>query len=121
MIPIPNPLISNVEQLITNDEVTCSAWRALNREGARVAKAISWAAPAKVAGAAASPVPTVLIALALRLMWAKRERDETEGPMDVLAEKLDSKLREWRPETAAQVRQRVAEIIPNILDEPATR
>lgn len=61
--------------------------------------------------------------------------------MDVLAEQLDSKLREWRPETAAQVRQRVAEIIDmadqdaldllrsrtveqavlNILDEPATR
>ena len=113
----------------------------MNREGARVAKAVSWAAPAKVAGAAASPVPTVLIALALRLMWAKRERDETEGLMDVLAEKLDSKLREWRPETAAQVRQRVAEIIESadqdaldllrsrnveqevlsILDEPAAR
>lgn len=31
--------------------------------------------------------------------------------MDVLAEKLDSKLREWTPELAAQVRQRVAEII----------
>jgi hypothetical protein len=31
--------------------------------------------------------------------------------MDALAEKLDSKLREWKPETAAQVRQRVAEVI----------
>ena len=31
--------------------------------------------------------------------------------MDALAEKLDAKLREWRPETAAQVRQRVAEVI----------
>jgi hypothetical protein len=28
-----------------------------------------------------------------------------------LAEKLDAKLREWEPETAAQVRQRVAEVI----------
>jgi hypothetical protein len=31
--------------------------------------------------------------------------------MDALAEQLDTKLREWTPETAAQVRQRVAEII----------
>jgi hypothetical protein len=31
--------------------------------------------------------------------------------MDALAEQLDVKLREWTPETAAQVRQRVAEII----------
>jgi len=31
--------------------------------------------------------------------------------MDVLAEKLDSKLRTWKPETAAHVRQRVAEVI----------
>lgn len=31
--------------------------------------------------------------------------------MDVLAEKLDSKLRTWNPETAAQVRQRVAEVM----------
>jgi hypothetical protein len=31
--------------------------------------------------------------------------------MDALAEQLDAKLREWPPEMAAQVRQRVAEII----------
>lgn len=31
--------------------------------------------------------------------------------MDALVEKLDAKLREWRPETAAQVRERVAEVI----------
>ena len=31
--------------------------------------------------------------------------------MDVLAERLDEKLREWKPNTAAQVRQRVTEII----------
>ena len=61
--------------------------------------------------------------------------------MDTLIERLDSKLREWKPETAAQVRERVAEIIAladqdaldlmrsraveqevlDILDEPATR
>ena len=31
--------------------------------------------------------------------------------MDALAEKLDTKLRTWKPETAAQVRERVAEVI----------
>ena len=31
--------------------------------------------------------------------------------MDVLAERLNAKLQEWKPETADQVRQRVAEII----------
>jgi hypothetical protein len=61
--------------------------------------------------------------------------------MDALAEKLDTKLRTWKPETAAQVRERVAEVIEladddvldlmrsrareqevlDILDEPPTR
>ncbi len=31
--------------------------------------------------------------------------------MDVLVETLSARLREWKPETAAQVRERVAEII----------
>jgi len=31
--------------------------------------------------------------------------------MDVLAERLDQKLREWSPETADQVRNQVVEII----------
>lgn len=31
--------------------------------------------------------------------------------MDVVAEQLDSKLRQWQPETAEQVRRRVVEII----------
>ena len=31
--------------------------------------------------------------------------------MDLLAEKLDAKLRIWKPETAAHVRERVAEMI----------
>ena len=31
--------------------------------------------------------------------------------MDALAEKLDTKLRIWKPDTAAQVRERVAEVI----------
>ncbi|MCA9438429.1 MAG: hypothetical protein KC978_21785 [Candidatus Omnitrophica bacterium] len=61
--------------------------------------------------------------------------------MDALVEKLDSKLREWRPEVAQEVRNRVAEVIEgadrdaldllrsrskeqevlDILDEPTTR
>ncbi|HZZ28886.1 MAG TPA: hypothetical protein VFE46_12865 [Pirellulales bacterium] len=31
--------------------------------------------------------------------------------MDVIAAKLDEKLRQWRPDTAEQVRQQVAEIM----------
>lgn len=31
--------------------------------------------------------------------------------MDALAEKLDARLREWKPETAAEVRERIAEVI----------
>jgi hypothetical protein len=61
--------------------------------------------------------------------------------MDALAQRLDAKLRAWKPDTAEQVRQRVAEIIEmadldaldvlrsrvveqevlDMLDEPATR
>lgn len=31
--------------------------------------------------------------------------------MDALAEKLDTKLRTWKPETAAEVRERVSEML----------
>jgi hypothetical protein len=31
--------------------------------------------------------------------------------MDVLAEKLNAKLHEWKPDTEAEVRERVAEIL----------
>lgn len=61
--------------------------------------------------------------------------------MDTLVERLDAKLRQWKPDTAEQMRQRVAEIIDladqdaldimrsraveqevlNLLDEPPTR
>jgi len=61
--------------------------------------------------------------------------------MDDLAEQLDARLRAWEPETAAEARQRIAEIIEladhdlldlarsrgveqdvlNLLDEPTTR
>ena len=36
--------------------------------------------------------------------------------MDMLVERLDAKLREWEPSTAAEVRQRVSEII-DLADE----
>lgn len=36
--------------------------------------------------------------------------------MDALAEKLDAKLHEWEPRTAAKVRKRVSEII-DLADE----
>ncbi len=36
--------------------------------------------------------------------------------MDILAKKLDAKLREWEPRTAAEVRKRVSEII-DLADE----
>lgn len=35
--------------------------------------------------------------------------------MDALAQKLDARLREWKPETAAEVRERVEEVI-NLAD-----
>jgi len=61
--------------------------------------------------------------------------------VDALIETLDAKLRQWKPETAAQVRERVSEIISladqdvldllrsraveqeilDILDDPASR
>jgi hypothetical protein len=61
--------------------------------------------------------------------------------MDALAEKLDARLREWRPETAAEARLRIIELIEmadrdlldlgrsrgieqevlDLLDEPRTR
>ena len=61
--------------------------------------------------------------------------------MDGLAEKLDARLREWKPETAAQAREHINEVIEfadqdildigrsrvreqeilDLLDEPTTR
>ncbi len=61
--------------------------------------------------------------------------------MDVLAERLDAKLREWEPNTVEEVRERIVEIIDladhdvldimqsrsveqevlNLLDEPISR
>ena len=36
--------------------------------------------------------------------------------MDALAEKLDARLRQWKPETAAEARQRITELI-ELLDQ----
>jgi hypothetical protein len=61
--------------------------------------------------------------------------------LDALAEKLDARLREWKPETAAEARERISEVIEladhgvldialsraaeqeilDLLDEPPTR
>ena len=45
--------------------------------------------------------------------------------MDVLAETLDNRLREWRPEMAAEARARIAEMIEmadsDMLDMARTR
>ena len=34
-----------------------------------------------------------------------------EGIVDALVEKLDARLRAWNPETAAEARERIAEVI----------
>jgi hypothetical protein len=34
-----------------------------------------------------------------------------EAIVDALAEKLDKRLRQWKPETAAEARERIAEVI----------
>jgi ABC-type sugar transport system ATPase subunit len=41
-----------------------------------------------------------------------------EAPMDSVVEKLDAKLKQWNPDTAEQVKQRVAEII-DLADQDA--
>ncbi len=41
-----------------------------------------------------------------------------EYHMDILVETLDAKLREWKPDLAEQVRQRIAEII-EVADQDA--
>ena len=38
--------------------------------------------------------------------------------MDALAERLDAKLRKWQPNTAAEVRERISEII-DLADQDA--
>jgi len=69
------------------------------------------------------------------------ERGQGTTIMDALAEKLDARLRKWKPETAAEARERIAEVIEladhgvldvarsraaeqevlNLLDEPPAR
>jgi len=52
-------------------------------------------------------------------------RTEWEHVMDVLARRLDEKLREWKPEIAKEVRQHVVEIMSladqNVLDVTRSR
>jgi hypothetical protein len=43
----------------------------------------------------------------MALHWEQRQ----ETIVDALAEKLDARLREWKRETAAEARERIAEVI----------
>ena len=42
---------------------------------------------------------------------ALNSKREQEVIVDALAEKLDARLREWKPDTAAEVRERITEVI----------
>ena len=73
----------------------------------------------------------------MALNWEREQRPS----MDALAEKLDERLRKWKPDTAAEARERIAEVIEladqdlldvarsraaeqevlDLLDEPPTR
>jgi hypothetical protein len=73
----------------------------------------------------------------MALHWERGQ----EVIVDALAEKLDARLRQWKPETAAEARERIAEVIEladhevldivrsraaeqevlDLLDEPPTR
>ena len=44
-------------------------------------------------------------------LMALNWEQEQEIDMDALAEKLDARLREWKPETVAEARERIAEVI----------
>lgn len=72
---------------------------------------------------------------------ALKLEQEQETDVDALAEKLDARLREWKPEMAAEARERITEVIEladhdvldvararaaeqrvlDLLDEPPTR
>jgi hypothetical protein len=63
-----------------------------------------------------------------RPQWDIRQLNwETKGEVvvDALAEMLDARLRAWKPETAAEARERIAEIIEladhNVLDLARSR
>jgi hypothetical protein len=43
----------------------------------------------------------------MALHWERGQ----EVIVDALAEKLDARLRQWKPETAAEARERIAEVI----------
>jgi alpha-galactosidase/6-phospho-beta-glucosidase family protein len=57
---------------------------------------------------------------AFKQLGTIKVRSAGRHAMDALLEKLDAKLKEWKPETAAEVRQRVAEMMafadPDALD-----
>ncbi len=73
--------------------------------------------------------------------WGYTRNEDRRTIVDALAEKLDARLREWKPETAAEARERITEVIEladydildiarsrsaeqevlDLLDEPPTR
>jgi hypothetical protein len=72
--------------------------------------------------------------------WRYTRKRGQETIVDALAEKLDARLREWKPGTAAEARERITEVIEladhdvldahsraaeqevlDLLDEPPTR
>ena len=52
--------------------------------------------------------PEVFARFGAKLIHNSQERIAAK---DALVKRLDARLREWKPETAAQVRERVAEVI----------
>lgn len=51
-------------------------------------------------------------------LWVSDSFSVGEVPMDVLVKRLDAKLREWEPNIAATVRERILEII-DLADQDA--
>ena len=82
---------------------------------------------AEVGGTATSPVLPRSLMVSFDCLWRFLLLNLTgwQEPMDVLAKRLDQKLREWAPATAKQVRSRIMEIIEladqNLLDIARSR
>ena len=50
--------------------------------------------------------------------WGRDSFSVGEAPMDALVKRLDTKLREWDPNIAAEVREQISEII-DLADQDA--
>ena len=56
--------------------------------------------------------------MSIASLWMSDGFSVGEAPMDILVKKLDAKLREWEPDIAAEVRERISEII-DLADQDA--